>query len=54
MINSEQKRLDGLSGRHCRTLKFQGYAASTIDVYSRAVRRLVPFYDCVPDRLTET
>ncbi len=52
MTKKEQKRFDALYERHCCALKLHGYARKTIDVYSRAVRRLVAYYDCVPDRLT--
>ncbi len=52
MIESEQKRYDGLYERHVRALKLRGYAASTIDVYSRAVRRLSNHFDCCPDRVS--
>jgi integrase len=52
MKPSEQKRFDALYEQHLRGLKLHGYSASTIDVYSRAVRRLATYYDCVPDQLS--
>ncbi len=52
MEPTEQKRFDALYEQHLRGLKLHGYAASTIDVYSRAVRRLSGHYDCVPDQLS--
>ena len=52
MKASEQKRFDALYAQHLRGLKLHGYSASTIDVYSRAVRRLSGHYDCVPDQLS--
>ena len=52
MIPTEQKRFDALYEQHLRGLKLHGYSASTIDVYSRAVRRLSDHYDCVPDQLS--
>jgi len=52
MIASEQKRFDTLYAQHLRVLKLRGYSASTIDVYSRAVRRLADYFDCVPDHLS--
>jgi len=52
MTPSEQKRFDALYEQHLRGLKLHGYSASTIDVYSRAVRRLATYYDCVPDQLS--
>ncbi len=44
MNGHEQKRFDRLYQRHVRGLKLRGYAASTIDVYARAVRRLVRLF----------
>jgi hypothetical protein len=52
MIASEQKRFNGLYEQHLRALKLQGYSASTIDVYARAVRRVTEYFDCVPDQLS--
>ncbi len=52
MIPTEQKRFDALYEQHLRGLKLHGYSDSTIDVYSRAVRRLSTYYDCVPDQLS--
>lgn len=52
MITSEQKRFDRLYAQHLRALKLHGFSASTIDVYSRAVRRLVNHFDCLPDQLS--
>lgn len=52
MNSKEQKRFDTLYKQHLRALKLHGYSASTIDVYSRAVRRLSGHFDCVPDKLT--
>jgi len=52
MIASEQKRFDTLYAQHLRALKLRGYSASTIDVYSRAVRRLARYFNCVPDQLS--
>jgi len=52
MKPTEQKRFDTLYEQHTRGLKLCGYSASTIDVYSRAVRRLASYYDCVPDLLS--
>ena len=51
MNDHEQKRFNQLYQRHVRALKLQGYAASTIDVYARAVRRLVASFDCLPDQI---
>ena len=52
MEPTEQKRFNALYEQHPRGLKLHGYSASTIDVYSRAVRRLSGHYDCVPDQLS--
>ncbi len=52
MKASEQKRFDALYKKHLRALKLHGYSVSTIDVYSRAVRRVSGYFDCVPDKLT--
>ncbi len=52
MIDTEQKRFRTLYDQHLRALKLRGYAASTIDVYARAVRRVSERFDCVPDRLS--
>jgi integrase len=51
MNDHEQKRFNQLYQRHVRALKLHGYAASTIDVYARAVRRLVAYFDCLPDQI---
>ena len=52
MKASEQTRFDTLYQRHLRALKLQGLSESTIDVYSRAVRRLSEHFDCCPARLS--
>ena len=51
MKASERKCFDALYDRHVRALKLHGYADSTIDVYARAVRRLVEYFDCLPDQI---
>ena len=38
--------------QHVNALHRQGKAASTIDVYARAVRRITEFFDRCPDHLT--
>ena len=35
-----------------KCLKLQGKANKTIDSYSRAVRRVVGHFDCLPEKLT--
>ena len=52
MEASEQKRFDVLYNKHLRALKLKGLSDKTIDVYSRAVRRIAHRYDCCPDNLT--
>ena len=52
MEATENARFDALYQAHLRALKLRGMSASTIDVYSRAVRRVAEYYDCCPDTLT--
>lgn len=35
-----------------QTLKLQGKADKTIDAYSRAIRRVSEYFDCLPEKLT--
>lgn len=53
MKSSEVKRCAALYERHLKLLKLQGKSKSTIDAYSRAVRRIRDRYDCCPDKLTK-
>jgi len=53
MESSEVKRFASLYERHLKLLKLQGKSKSTIDSYSRAVRRIKGHYDCCPDQLTK-
>lgn len=52
MNKAQQLKFDSLYQQHISALHRQGKAASTIDVYGRAVRRIAGFYDFCPDRLT--
>ena len=52
MNKAQQKKFDSLYQQHVNALHRQGKAATTIDVYSRAVRRITAFFDRCPDRLT--
>jgi integrase len=52
MNSNEQSRFDKLYQNHLISLKLQGLSDSTIDVYSRAVRRIAQSFDCCPDQLT--
>lgn len=49
----EVKRFESLYQRHQNLLKLQGKSKSTIDAYSRAVRRVSGHFDCCPDLLTQ-
>jgi len=52
MNKAQQNKFDRLYQKHISALRRQGKARTTIDVYSRAVRRISAFYDKCPDRLT--
>lgn len=52
MNKARQKRFDSLYRKHVSALRRQGKADSTIDLYSRAIRRVSEFFDCPPDSLT--
>ncbi|WP_422133957.1 phage integrase N-terminal SAM-like domain-containing protein [Endozoicomonas sp. ALD040] len=52
MERSEQIRFDKLYQKHITTLKLQSKRKSTIDLYSRPIRRLATFFDRSPDRLS--
>ena len=52
MKQKETNRFNELYQRHLRLLKLQGKSKKTIDVYSRAVRRISEHFDCCPDQLT--
>lgn len=53
MNTAQQTQFDSLYQRHVSALQRQGKAKTTIDVYSRAVRRITEYYDQCPDRLTK-
>jgi len=52
MNKVQQTRFDSLYQRHVNALTRQGKSTSTIEAYSRAVRRLAAFFDRCPDRLS--
>ena len=52
MNDIQLKHYNALYQQHINALHRQGKAASTIDVYSRAVRRITEFFDRCPDTLT--
>ena len=53
MNKAQQKKFNSLYQQHVNALHRQGKAETTIDVYSRAIRRITEFYDRCPDRLTQ-
>jgi site-specific recombinase XerD len=53
MNPAQHKKYQSLYQQHVNALHRQGKAATTIDVYSRAVRRITEFFDRCPDRLTQ-
>ena len=52
MNNVEQQHFNELYQQHIINLRLQGMRPSTIDVYSRAVRRITEFFDKTLDTLT--
>jgi site-specific recombinase XerD len=52
MNNAEQQRFNSLYEQHLTNLKLQGKRPSTIDAYSRALRRVTNYFDRSPDMLT--
>ncbi len=52
MNKAQQTRYQSLYQQHVSALQRQGKAASTIDVYSRAVRRITEYFGQCPDRLS--
>jgi integrase/recombinase XerD len=52
MNANEKARFDILYAKHLRALKLQGKAPTTVDVYARAVRRVVERFGCCPDQLS--
>lgn len=53
MLQTDQLRYETLYKKHINALIRQGKAATTIDAYSRAVRRITYFFDESPDTLTQ-
>lgn len=52
MKAKEKKRFNELYERHQNLMKLNGMAAKTIEAYARGVRRVMMYFDCVPDQLT--
>ena len=53
MNHAQQKHYQALYKQHVNALICQGKAEATIDVYSRAVRRITESFDLCPDTLTQ-
>jgi site-specific recombinase XerD len=53
MNKSQQSKFESLYRKHVSALKRQGKAESTIELYSRALRRVAESLDCCPDKLTQ-
>lgn len=53
MNSIQHKKYQSLYQQHVNALHRQGKAETTIDVYSRAVRRVTKFFDLCPDQLTK-
>ena len=51
MNSSQEQRYNYLYEQHLINLSLQGKRPSTIDGYSRAVRRIAAFFDKSPDNL---
>ena len=49
--NSEETKFNNQYEKHLRSLKLQGMSESTIDVYSRALRRIFAYFNRTPDKL---
>jgi integrase/recombinase XerD len=52
MNKAQQQKFDSLYHQHVNALHRQGKAATTIAVYSTALRRITEYYDVCRDRLT--
>jgi len=53
MNKAQQQKFQALYQSHVNALLRQGKAKTTIDVYSRAIRRISEYFDQCPDRLTQ-
>ncbi|MGS2724083.1 phage integrase N-terminal SAM-like domain-containing protein, partial [Porticoccus sp. GXU_MW_L64] len=53
MNTAQKKRYQSLYQHHVNALHRQGKAKTTIDVYSRSVRRITEFFDQCPEHLSE-
>jgi integrase/recombinase XerD len=52
MNKKEKQRFNQLYERCLKLMKIQGMAPKTIEAYARGVRRIMLYFDCVPDKLT--
>ena len=52
MNSFEQQRFNALYQQPLLNLRLQGMRPSTVDAYSRAVRRIPEYFDRLPDTLT--
>ena len=52
MTKNEKSRFDKSYQQLLKCLKLQGKADKTIESYSRAIRRVSEYFDCLPEKLT--
>jgi integrase len=52
MNKNEKSRFESNYQQLLKCLKLQGKADKTIDAYSRAIRRVSVYFDCLPEKLT--
>jgi len=52
MNKNEKSRFEINYQQHLKCLKLQGKADKTIEAYSRAIRRVSEYFDCLPEKLT--
>jgi len=52
MNTQDKKRFDKNYQQLLKCLKLQGKADITIDSYSRALRRVTDYFDCLPEQLS--
>jgi site-specific recombinase XerD len=53
MKTSAESKFKKYYEQHCKHLKLKGLRPKTIDVYSRAIRRIGPFFNCEIDDLSQ-
>jgi site-specific recombinase XerD len=53
MTKAQQAKFNSLYQQHVNALRRQGKADTTVDAYSRALRRIVEFFDICPDKITQ-